>query len=550
MTKVINASGTTFLLGLFAIGLMLRLLGLMFNGIQDLDQMIFQWGCRVKELGLATAFRESYGVLSYALFGIAATIADNFPGSWWAPYKVMEVSFEVATLLTLYRLLPEGRRHLALTMYWINPWFVLHGAWQGFWDGAHTLLALLAVLCLAQISKKRLSWALAGIVLMASAMFKPQGLVYFVIPLLIYLGLQMSEDGSPFIWLTSGLIFVVTLTSALLVLGGGEVFAIAQNYFTIATVMPNLCNDAINIWRPITKALQAVLNQSGPTFWLWLPPSIYSLLHLLVLSATMALTAAFSLRILLSQGWQLSYPKARLIWFVRFSGLIALIVALGLSKQQVAIPHFPLDFGLISGVAMVSGCIAVLAAPVIARLIQRVTDLLVRSWRRSFAGEAVQNFAPPVSVLLVLAFSSLVIPQLGTMAHMNHTYAGLVLVIPLAISNRRILLCWVFMVAINFYCHLAVYHLGRSTVLPEQFLDYGPAKSLVSQVEAAIGTQTYDPLLQFHISANEILARYLPQEPLISVLSVIQFMCVVVLLREMFALAGRPTSHGAQLALQ
>lgn len=550
--KALRPSATILLLGLFLIGLGLRLPGLMFNGMRDLDEITFEWGCGVRELGLAAAFNENYGIFSYALYGICVTLAEQLPRYWWAPYKLMEISFEAAVLLALYTLLPAGRKHLALLTYWINPWFILHGAWQGFWDGPHTLLALIAVICLGWVRRVRLSWFLAGISLMASAMFKPQGLVHFVMPLGVYLGLQLLVNRrSPFVWFALGLLSALTLITVLLVAGGGDVLAIPSNYLTAARAMPKLCNDCINIWRPITRILQAVLGQSGrPTYRLWLPGSLYPLLHLLAFSAASALIVVFSLRIPLTQERQMSCSKAQLTLFVRIAGLVTLLLCtillvMTMSPGQdawIVAAHQSPRYALTLGMLSLIGGVAVFAASQIADLARRVLRAIEGISQPSVAGTSRQALSPHLGVLLILAFSSLVIAQVGTRAHIHHAYAGLVLLIPLAMASRRILLPWAAMVGIHFYSHLAVYQLGRSIVLPQWFIDYPPAQSLISQINAALAGRTYDPLLQFQSSVNQLLTHYLPQEPIISLLSAAQFICFLIIVHEMFALTARPMS--------
>lgn len=469
--KALRPSGTLLLLGLFLIGFALRLPGLLFNGMGDLDEIHLVYGCSVRELGIAKGFGFDYGLFSYALYGIAVALAERLPRYWWAPYKLMEVSFEVAALLALYVLLPARRRYLALIMYWLNPWFILHGAWQGFWEGPHTLFALIGILCLGRVPQVKISWALAGIAVMASAMFKPQGLLFFVIPLCIYLGLQFVLDGRLLLlWFTTGLLSLLGLATMLLTAGGGDVLAIPRNYLTVAESWPNLCNDCINIWRPVTRILQVVLGQTGlPTYMLQLPAPLHDSLDLLALSAVLALVVLFCLRIPSGAG-------------------------------------------------------------------QRRPD-----------SEGQHGLPPHFSVFLVLAFSSLMIPQLGTRAHMNHAYAGLVLLIPFAAASRRILAPWGAMVGIHFYSHLAAYQLGRSIVLPQLYLDYPPAQSLISQIQAALAAQTYDPLLQFQAGVNQFLTHYLPSEPLVSVLSAVQFICLVLIAREMFGVTAQ-AMPGAILA--
>lgn len=144
-----------------------------------------------------------------------------------------------------------------------------------------------------------------------------------------------------------------------------------------------------------------------------------------------------------------------------------------------------------------------------------------------------KNEALHLKVFLILAFSSLVIPQIVTRAHINHTYAGLVLLIPLAIANRRIMLSWIGMVAIHLYSHLAAFQLGRSVVLPQMFSDYAPAQRFLFQLNDALVRQPYKSLLQLQDSANQFLVPYLPGEPVVTLLSLVQFVFVVLIMREM-----------------
>ena len=446
--KTLWSPGGLLLVSLFVLGLVLRLSGLLFNGMHDLDEILFEWGSGVRVLGIARAFVENYGVLSYVLYGIAVAMAEQLPRFWWAPYKLMEVSFEALVLAALYLVLPAGRKKFALILYWLNPWFILHGAWQGFWDGPHTLFAWLAVLGLGKARKEKLGWVLVGLTLMTGAMFKPQGLVYFVIPVGIYLGLQWIRYRSPaFVWYVAGVVLLGALATGFLVINGGGLWQIPSNYLTSATVMPNLCNGCINVWRPITIVLYTVLGPHKFVEMLGPVAPLNSLLNIIFLCAAWALVAVFS--------WRIPLTQERLA----YSGLF-----------------------------------------------------------------------------LILTFASLVMSQLGPRAHINHTYAGLVLLIPLAIASRRVLVPWVAMVAIHLYSHLAVYHLGRAMVLPEMYLDYAPAQLLIGQVKAALVTQAYTPLLQFQDSINQLLQRW-PVEPVITQLSMIQFVCVMMIIYELFHIA-------------
>jgi hypothetical protein len=533
-----NGTGSKFLtpirdlsralpLTLFALGLLLRLSGIAFNGMYDLDQMIFQWGCSVREMGLAASFHENYGILSYAMYGIAVAIAEKFPGFWWAPYKLMEISFEIITFFAFCRLLPKERRQLVLYMYWLNAWY-----------GSHTVFALLALLALNAVPKRNYACGVAGILVMAGAMFKPQALFYFAIPLLIYLFFQIERGSSALLSYLAGLSSVVILGSGFLTFYGGEAFGIIKNYFTVVTVMPNLCNEAVNIWRLITKGLQLILSQKGATFQLFLPSSLYTAIHFTINAAVVAFIIAYCLRVLIAQGILFDWEKRRFSLTIRLAGA----VILGFSVWLIYYPRMlnyqgPLNFAMISKIGMVIGVLALIGASYMSRTILERKDFLIRHFRGYPASRRVYERTLASGALLVITFSSLVIPQIGTMAHINHTYAAAVLLIPFAAANRKVLVYWTVMIIVNLYSHLAVFHFGRESMLPEKFLRYGPAQPLLWKIKSLLATQhAPDQLLNFQKTINVFLQKYLPQEPILSALAAVHFIIFVFLALEMFNL--------------
>jgi len=535
----------TLLLTLFIIGLLLRLLGLLFNGMGDLDAFIFEWGCTVRKLGLAKGFYGYYGIFSYALYGISVIFAEQMPRFWWAPVKFMEIFFEIGILFTLYILLPVERKYFAFLTYWINPWFILHGAWHGFWEGPHTLLALVAVICLRWVRKDRIAWVLVGILLMSSGMFKPQGLMYFVMPVGIFLYFQLVLQGNrhPFLWFISGVSSVFVLTSIFIFVGGGSILAIPRNYLSVVTVMPNLCNACINIWRPITLIFQTILGQSGPSYMLQLPRFFLSLFHFLATFVTLSLIISFCLRIVLVQG--MKFNRNSLAFGIRIVGVVPiLLVSLGLlilpkSQQQNFLVYTTIGLGM-----MVSGgCMIIFAFPV-AHSLEQIIQARYQIFLTSLGNTSQKYPNPYINLYLILTFASLVIPQIGTKAHINHSYAGLVLLIPLTVANRQILFIWTTMILINLYSHLQNYGLGRNIVVPlQQFFDSLPmAQPLILQINTAFATQKYEILLQFQGTVNSVLRYYMPYEPFMSVISAIQFICVVIILYKMFTLIGKNQS--------
>ena len=542
-------SGVLPSLIMFIVGLAVRLPGVLFNGMHDLDQFIFQWGSAVRYLGLGAGFQDNYGPLSFALYGIDTALAEQIPRYWWLPYKLMEISLEIAVLIALYRLLPAKRKHLALLLYWLNPWFIVNGAWHGFWDGAYLLFALLAVIFAGRAQQPKTAWGWVGALLMISAMFKPQGLIYFVLPISVYLLLEFVQNRRlPLIGFGMGLLIPLAVTTVVLVITGGGVLAIPRNYLSAATVMPYLCNNCINIWRTISAILQTLLGQTGPVYSLQLPKVIYLSLHLFALCATLILLGLFFLRIPMSPDADATGPaKIQLKGWIRIIGLgvvalagLELLLSSGTEHGKWLIGGHSIGYvPIVLAIAVVGG-ITFVAAPLISNLLNKTQQFAASVLQRLSSKIIQHSHTPYIGVYLVITFTSLVIPQIGTKAHINHTYAGLVLLIPLVIANRRVMWLWLTMIGIHLYSNVAAYQLGRSMVLPETHLDYPTAQPLISQIQAVLAAQPIDPVSQFQINANQFLAGLLPQEPVITILSAVQFVCVIIIVREMYTIVTRP----------
>ncbi len=464
-------SGLGWGVGLFALGLALRLPGLLFNGMLDLDEIMFVWGAEVHAYGLAAAFKINYGLFSYALYGLFFSLAEQAPRFWWAPYKLGEIVFEALVALALYQLLPPRWRWAAWGLYWLNPWFILHGAWQGFWEGPHVWLGLLAVLALRRVRDERAAWWLVGLCLMSSAMFKPQGLAYFVVPVGLYLGVQLLGYGqSALLWYVGGVASVVAAGTAWIVLLGGKVTALADNYLSAVGVMPNLCNGCVGGWRTVAWLLQRRLGQGGPTYELRLPAWLDTPLHLAAALATLAFLLLLCLRVPLPPRVPLPLYRAD-----RQPRPVQWLVGLRAALQG---------------------------------LLGRVFGPL----------DAAQLTSDGV-LLLVLAYASLAVAQIGTRAHINHTYTALVLLIPLVVGRRWLLVGWLSMVAVQFYAHLATYLVGRPVVLPQFLRDPAPPQPLISAIQQALAVQPYDRLLQVQGRANDLITGALPIEPVVALFS-------------------------------
>lgn len=427
-------------------GFALRLPGLLFNGMYDLEQTVLQWGASVAERGLGPSFAENYGFLSYLAFGAAAELAAEIPRFWWAPVKAMELGAEIGVLGVLLWLVPAAQRFTVLVLYWLNPWFILHGAWQGFWEGPHVLAALLGVVCIARARRSWLAWGGLGFLIAASWMFKPQGLIQLGVPIGIHLALGLLRSGDTRVfWFTGGALAFVGLGTAGLVADGAHFLAIPRNVLSATDAMPNLCNECLNLWHPVSTGLLLALGQAGPTYQLVLPGAVLGSLH--ALAATVTLGA-----------------------------------------------------------------------------------IVIFSWRLPAPGTA----PPQWTLLLVMAFASLVISSFGTMAHINHGYTAAVLLIPFAAADRRIRRPWLLLVGISLLAHLTTFGVGRARVMPELYTDHPPARALIAAIESAVQEARGLVLLQHRV--QRFLHAWIPQEPTLTLLSLGHFACAVVLVREMFRL--------------
>jgi hypothetical protein len=459
-------SRRTALVAAFLVGLALRLPGLIFNGMDDLDQMVLVWGADVAKQGIAEAFAENYGFLSYLAFGAAAAMAEWMPRFWWAPYKALEIAGEIGVVAALLALVPVALRLRALALYWLNPWFVLHGAWLGFWDGPWVAVALAGVVALGRIRDARLAWAAFGVLLATSAMLKPQGLFQVAGP--VGLGLVVhalrGRGTAPLVAFAAGGAALLAAGAAFLVAAGSDALAIPRNYLGAAGAMPTLCNNCLNVWHPVTVALQSALGQSGPTWELVLPRAAATGLQLLAAVATLG----------------------AVVWF---------------------------------------------------------------AWRLPL--RATEPAARARSMLLLLAFASLVVASFGTMAHVNHGYAALVFAIPFA-AERCGARAWAALVAIGFAAHFLVFGLGRAQVRPYvcqeyaqradgcdtqwtagvmtgSFADFANARVLIGRIHRSAAR--WRGLLPFQRAAGGIARRWIPDEPTLALLGGAQAIAALALLR-------------------
>lgn len=234
---------------LMALGLLLRLPGLLFGGMADVYEFVLDWGADVRALGLVQGFSINYGALSFAAFGLAARLGEELPRFWWLPYKLLVLACEGGVLWALLRLVDRRSAALVLVAYWLNPWFIWHGAYQGFWDGAHLLMALVAVLALRASGRDAVGWTVVGALLFASWQFKPQGLVHFAVPVGLLLGAHaLRRSSRPLMQYAAGFLAVLLLVSVGFAAAGGSVTAVVDN-FRSSSGDARWSNGGVGLWR-------------------------------------------------------------------------------------------------------------------------------------------------------------------------------------------------------------------------------------------------------------------------------------------------------------
>ena len=106
-TSVLSSPTTIFLLA--ALGILMRLPGIFVTGMYDLDEMLLQWGAGVSEHGVGGDIGHLRSVY-IRHFRSAYQLAELMPRFWSAPYKVVEILFEVCIVLVLCRIVPTRHR--------------------------------------------------------------------------------------------------------------------------------------------------------------------------------------------------------------------------------------------------------------------------------------------------------------------------------------------------------------------------------------------------------------------------------------------------------
>lgn len=468
MTAGPAPSASRFPIALFLLGAAVRLPGLLFNGMADLYQILLEWGAAVHHLGLVDAFGINYGILSYAAFGAAEVAGEWIPRFWWAPYKLLAIAFDAGVCLSLLALVAPRDRRWLLVLVWLNPWFVLHGAYYGFWEGPHLLCGLLAVTGLRRIADERVGWAAAGALIMCSAMFKPQGLIHFAGPLALYLAVQFVRGTRrPLLSFVAGLTAAAAATSMGIWIAGGSALAVYDNYRSATVTMAKMSNGGPGLWRFVSWVYMEATHQPG--------------LVLDMKISRPALAAWTALSGVLCLGMLLAFASR-----------------LGLQRGECPGPAHG-------------------AAP---RWIRRP----VACWPDAHVAFAV------------LTLGTLVVSQFGPRAHINHSYAAMVMLAPFALRDHRLLGLWIAMNVMLWLAHVSVFRFGHAVVIlsPSQWSRYPQAGPLLDRIRELPAYAVPDGLLRFQAAVNDALA-WLPGPRGISMMSALVFVAACGLVWRMFA---------------
>ena len=454
MTGASASPAIRFPAALFLLGVGLRLPGLLFNGMADLYQILLEWGAAVHHVGLVETFGINYGILSYAAFGAAETVAEWIPRFWWAPYKLLVIAFDAGACLSLLALVAPRDRRWLLVLVWLNPWFVLHGAYYGFWEGPHLLCGLLAVLALRRIADERRAWVAAGALIMCSAMFKPQGLIHFAGPLALYLAVQWVRGSRrPLVSFVMGLGAVAVVSSLGIWIAGGPASALFDNYRSVSTTMAKMSNGGPGLWRFLSWAYMEATHQPGLVLDMKISRP--------ALAAWTAVSGVLCLGILL-----------------------AFATRLGLLPRERGAPSVP----------------------------------AVSRW----PGTPEVCWPDAQVAFAVLTVGTLVVSQFGPRAHINHSYAAMVMLALFALRDRVLLWLWVATNVLLGLAHLSTFGFGGSVVmLPvSQWSRYPQAGALLDRIRGMPAYSAPDGLLRFQAAVNGALA-HLPGPRAISMMSVL-----------------------------
>lgn len=250
---------------LLIIGFILRLSGIFFNGNQNLDTYK-DWATKFQTVGLANSFEGGYGPIAYIIMAGGDLMGKSTPQIWWWPYKMSDLIFETIIMISLLFLFKE-KKWLILFMYWLNPWFLIPGAWEGFWDAPYALFILFSALILDFNFRGKEKFVWSGLSLGIAAMIKPQVSaplvalsIYFAI---VFITKFTIRDAVRFF---IGFTVLPLLFNLYFVSQGKALLFFPKQYSGFLLYMPYLVNSEINIWYTITRIIMYYKHLTGPIY--------------------------------------------------------------------------------------------------------------------------------------------------------------------------------------------------------------------------------------------------------------------------------------------
>ena len=257
MTKFLKK----YLFWFFVIGLILRIGGIFFVGTHDMVEAFLPWGTAVLQKGLANGFQGIYFPTTYIFFGFCAWIAKSISAFWFLPFKATNLLFEFLLLVFLLKIFNQKRKQIVL-FYWLNPWLILMGSWQGFWDALMVLFLFTSSFMFE--SKLKNKYLLSGFLIGMSLMIKPQAQVvilsagvFLFFREVIKFKLKRTIEyflGSILPFLGFSLYFFIS---------GKPITSLLKYLLDTKNVFPVFVASEINIWHPLSRLFQIYFNQPG-----------------------------------------------------------------------------------------------------------------------------------------------------------------------------------------------------------------------------------------------------------------------------------------------
>lgn len=234
---------------LVVLGAVLRLATLFFLGMDDTPHY-FAWGMKANAEGLALAYHGIYFPFQWQIFQICAALCVGLGLPHFVVFKGLTLLCDVGILCALARLLDDlGMDPWHSLWFWCHPSFLIFDA-LGYVDAQFTL-AVLATILLVRRGDTSADLVLAGIPFGLAFLMKPQVQVLMLAAgsYVVFRGYGRRD------WKPAGLLIVPSLLfgaySVAFALEGRSIWALVLSYLDIASVMPALSANMLNMWYPI-----------------------------------------------------------------------------------------------------------------------------------------------------------------------------------------------------------------------------------------------------------------------------------------------------------